>query len=337
MGFGSILKKGLKAVGGVLGGPVGSAAVSALGGIAGSLIGKKSQDNTNQQQMDLAKYQYEKNLEMWNKQNEYNTPSAQMQRYQEAGLNPNLIYNSGTAVSGNASNSPTYQAPQLKAFTDYGDFGASNAVSAYNAFRQTTINQAMTDSNIGLNNLKGDVLAAQALRTLAETKNLTFDYKWKTNTEGLRYQELQKNIDLLGQRIGLTAAQNQRIGHLNNIAIKQLDIMDQSLYNMKMQGKLTEQQYENAKLTATEITNRYNLLYVSAQEIQYRLDTNPPKEEKIALNKALTELETEMYGLKKSWNNNPYLGRFLFFAGETAGLVGRALGAVNPLLPKHSQ
>lgn len=32
------------------------------------------------------------NLELWNLQNEYNTPAAQMKRFQDAGLNPNLIY-----------------------------------------------------------------------------------------------------------------------------------------------------------------------------------------------------------------------------------------------------
>lgn len=32
------------------------------------------------------------NLELWNLQNEYNTPQAQMNRFQDAGLNPNLIY-----------------------------------------------------------------------------------------------------------------------------------------------------------------------------------------------------------------------------------------------------
>lgn len=32
------------------------------------------------------------NLELWKLQNEYNSPAAQMQRYQDAGLNPNLIY-----------------------------------------------------------------------------------------------------------------------------------------------------------------------------------------------------------------------------------------------------
>lgn len=42
------------------------------------------------------------NLEMWNMQNAYNSPAAQMARYKEAGLNPNLIYgqsNSGGSIS----------------------------------------------------------------------------------------------------------------------------------------------------------------------------------------------------------------------------------------------
>ena len=36
------------------------------------------------------------NLEMWNRMNKYNSPKAQMQRFKEAGLNPNLIYGMGT-------------------------------------------------------------------------------------------------------------------------------------------------------------------------------------------------------------------------------------------------
>lgn len=42
---------------------------------------------------------YQRQLEMWNKENAYNTPSAQMARYVEAGLNPNLIYNNGQVPS----------------------------------------------------------------------------------------------------------------------------------------------------------------------------------------------------------------------------------------------
>lgn len=58
------------------------------------------------------------NLKMWQMENEYNTPAAQMARYMQAGLNPNLMYGSGSASSGNAgSPSPAspvhYQAPDI--------------------------------------------------------------------------------------------------------------------------------------------------------------------------------------------------------------------------------
>lgn len=49
------------------------------------------------------------NLDMWNLQNEYNSPQAQMQRFQEAGLNPNLMYSQGTA--GNNANAPAKNVP----------------------------------------------------------------------------------------------------------------------------------------------------------------------------------------------------------------------------------
>lgn len=62
----------------------------------------------------LAAQQNEYNLQMWNLQNEYNSPQNQMRRFEEAGLNPNLIYGQGNA--GNASSAPqmvTPEAPKL--------------------------------------------------------------------------------------------------------------------------------------------------------------------------------------------------------------------------------
>ena len=55
----------------------------------------------------MAEYQNQKNIELWNMQNVYNTPSAQMERFKEAGLNPNLIYGKGTP--GNAQPITPYQ------------------------------------------------------------------------------------------------------------------------------------------------------------------------------------------------------------------------------------
>jgi len=65
----------------------------------------------NQGNMQLAQYQWSKDLEMWNRQNAYNTPLAQMERYQAAGLNPNLVVSQGS--SGNANQMPHYQAPTI--------------------------------------------------------------------------------------------------------------------------------------------------------------------------------------------------------------------------------
>lgn len=86
-------------------------------GLANSLFGRRqSRRNTSDTiaaNKELAEYQYSKNLEMWQRQNAYNTPENQMQRFTDAGLNKNLIYGQGTP--GNAMQQPKYERPE----TDY--------------------------------------------------------------------------------------------------------------------------------------------------------------------------------------------------------------------------
>lgn len=67
----------------------------------------------NKANMDLAKYSYEQQQQMIAQQNEYNSPKAQMARYEEAGLNPHLIYGSGQQSAGNQSQIARYEAPQM--------------------------------------------------------------------------------------------------------------------------------------------------------------------------------------------------------------------------------
>lgn len=54
-----------------------------------------------------AELAYQRDLEMWQRQNEYNSPQAQMQRLIDAGLNPHLMYGSGS-VGNTGSNPPSY-------------------------------------------------------------------------------------------------------------------------------------------------------------------------------------------------------------------------------------
>lgn len=60
-------------------------------------------------QRKLAEQQNQFNIDMWKMQADYNSPQAQMKRFEEAGLNPNLIYGQGS--SGNMSSAPEMVTP----------------------------------------------------------------------------------------------------------------------------------------------------------------------------------------------------------------------------------
>lgn len=66
--------------------------------------------NTSKHDRAFTREMYEKQLqnarENWELQNQYNSPSAQMERLIAAGLNPNLVYGSG-AVVGNSTSQPS--------------------------------------------------------------------------------------------------------------------------------------------------------------------------------------------------------------------------------------
>lgn len=82
---------------------IGGALIGLGGSLLESIFNSSSQSSANATNIKLAREQRRWNEKMWNKNNAYNTPLAQMQRYAAAGLNPNLIYENGTS---GASSSP---------------------------------------------------------------------------------------------------------------------------------------------------------------------------------------------------------------------------------------
>lgn len=87
-----------------------SAGISGIFQLGGQALSYKNQKK-------LLKQQNQYNIDMWKMQADYNSPQAQMQRFQDAGLNPNLIYGQGT--NGNMSSAPVQQVP------DAPDYGSS--------------------------------------------------------------------------------------------------------------------------------------------------------------------------------------------------------------------
>lgn len=76
-------------------------------------VARENTDKTIAANKWLAEYQYQKDLEMWNKGNMYNSPLEQMKRLKGAGLNPNLVYGSGSAAGMSAGQLPKYNAPSV--------------------------------------------------------------------------------------------------------------------------------------------------------------------------------------------------------------------------------
>lgn len=69
------------------------------------------------------------NYELWKATNEYNSPAAQMSRYQDAGLNPNLIYGQqNTAQSPASANAFTFRSTGTQAKR------TQNAINMINQF-----------------------------------------------------------------------------------------------------------------------------------------------------------------------------------------------------------
>ncbi|MBA1398116.1 hypothetical protein GHK66_14100 [Staphylococcus sciuri] len=160
------------------------AILGAILGAGASLLGSAlnfgSQRQTNKQNMELAKYQYSQakemqnkeflyNMDMWNAQNAYNHPTQQMQRLQQAGLNPNLVYGNGSVVGNTTSNYPQYKAPEYKAphlTAPQFNFDPYQAVQ----FGQ----------QLAMQKAQVNMLDAQTAKVEQETKNSALDNIYKT-------------------------------------------------------------------------------------------------------------------------------------------------------------
>lgn len=155
--------------------------ISGLASGFGSLLGFGSQKSANQTNMELAKYQYDRALEMWNLQNEYNTPSEQRKRLQEAGLNPNLVYGHGQVQGLTSAPAPQYQTPHIGAYTNFGSLGVEQALTTY----------------MGLKKMAADLdnTEAQTANTEAQTANVIENRK-------LIPQQYELNVlDIISKRI----------------------------------------------------------------------------------------------------------------------------------------
>lgn len=185
--LGNVVKSALPAIGTAVGGFFGGPAGAAVGSAAGGLLsgGSKSSSGSGsnaflqgavglgtdilsgwwntQQQKSLNKEAFNQNLKMWNMQNAYNDPVAQMQRLANAGLNPNLVYGGGNVTGNTTSNYPTMEpvkysgigegAQQFLNRAQQKEIALANLDLGMQEFQQRVTNQAI-QNYISLEKLK---------------------------------------------------------------------------------------------------------------------------------------------------------------------------------------
>ena len=195
---------------------------SSLIGLGGSFIGSLFGDNSAkkqfkyQQQLNREAFQHD--VDMWNRQNAYNTPSAQMERLQAAGLNPNLVYGNGGATN-TANSAPTYNAGSAP------DVAAARqaAGSLANAGFNTALNFQL--AQVQAANIEADTKLKETQGNLNQTNNeiALIDKYLKQNTvdSDIQYQLEKWKQDLILGRNQIKLGDQQFT--LNQYQMKKLD------------------------------------------------------------------------------------------------------------------
>lgn len=160
------------------------AAIGAATAIGGSILGRRQDKRRDERQFahnrEMAEYAHSKDLEMWKRMNEYNTPQAQMERLTDANLNPNLMYGQGT--TGTASTMPQYNAPKA----DYSYQPLIDPIQMLSEFQ----NFSQRKQNIDLTSKQ--VLTEEVNRWLKQSQ--TSNLMSKTNINQVQEQFLRNTL-----------------------------------------------------------------------------------------------------------------------------------------------
>lgn len=336
-----------------------------VGQVASSIGNAVSTNKTNKTNMAINQMNNEFNaaeaekarqfqLDMWNNTNEYNSASAQRSRLEEAGLNPYLMMNGGSAGTAQSSGSSAPASASTPLSMQRQDFsGIGNILSSA---LQISNQSKLTDAQV--QNLQGQksLADAQVQQTLSNVDwyKLGPEYKnWLKTTGAVRanlslstdkqqlenMQWTQKIMD--AQRTNLLlSGESQRVinKYLDQSQQLQLNIYASQYYDLMASGHLKYEQavteiakridyYASAegKTIRNNISRQTAASYIDALNAQHSSDSQYYKGfGKGAFNAGLNETWNRYYDTKqKSWN---YSKRFWDEGLNAARTVGNSIG-----------
>lgn len=247
--------------------PVIGAGVAALGSaVIGSGANAIMTGKMNRKSRDFSREMYARqradSLADWAMQNEYNSPEAQMARLKAAGLNPNMVYGSGSAANTAgapheaSAMSPKMDAPQIDtAALQQGLFAGIDM-----EIKRQQLANLKTQSNV----MNADVLkkTADIGRTQVLTDRGRYDLDLASQLRENVIETASANLKAIGTRTELGVAQ---IGEsLVSQDIKRkfgFSIAEQNLTNMRQLNTLRDA--ANARAESTNVAD----LKIKAQKV----------------------------------------------------------------------
>jgi hypothetical protein len=230
-------------------------------------------------------------VDMWNKQNEYNLPTNQMQRLRDAGINPHLAYSQGQPM--NTSNAPA--SPTGIGSMPQGVAPQMNIGEVFNAL--------LTSAQVKNMN-------AQTEKTLAEKKEVEsrtvgIDKDNEIKTIELTHKDRQmlaeigvneQNIEESKSRVESSVLTNKKVEQEIENLKSQKNLTDQQVDNLKKALVLLDAQINNTKAdTNLKILQKGNVLaqtrLLNAQALGQSLQNlYTPREKEAAIQKVWTEI-----------------------------------------------
>lgn len=234
-----------------------SGGASLLGNLFGGLSSGSAQRSANETNLQIAQMNNQRQYQMFQEQNafnermynqmqQYNTPTAQMQRYADAGINPYIA--AGNVQTGNVQSAlqsapaPQMQAAQMQAVTGPGDamMNAGNQISsiinqyAQNALALAQAKKTNAEANWVDRLNSANVLKLNSSSRLDEGQNalLGLDYQLKSDTLGnfIRLSDLSvANAEKTNEQLDVIT-QSARLEN----ALKNIDLGIQSQYGEQM-------------------------------------------------------------------------------------------------------
>lgn len=183
----------------------------------------------------LAEKQNKWNIEQWQRNNDYNTPSAVMSRLRSAGINPHMYYSKGNAMGGVSTSSPemTSGSP-AEAVDTSGMLGQST----YGQAVQMAMDKAVQVASI--RKLNADTRLTEQKADTEEYNTDIFQsdaaFRNALNSSTLRLTGME--IELKGSQKNLTDGQIGMLRYEAAMLQKQMDKIDQ-------ENKLMEEQIAN--------------------------------------------------------------------------------------------